>query len=249
MGFWDTAGRIGLGIGTMGGSELVRNSPGARDLLLGGLGRSSNPNDYSVPGPYAGLALGAITPGLGTNRPAPQTGMDSPFRTSQLQQMGQLQGIASGQNKGAGELAVQRQAQLAAGQQQGMARMARGGGAGLAAMNAANNTAGIGLSAAGMGQQAAMQDQMNAQGLLANVTGQGRSADQQVMLANLDAKLRQMGMDDATRLGYLQQLTGLNAQAIGGQQGAMQTALGQQGLLGPLLSAGAQVGGAALTGK
>lgn len=217
------------------------------DTLLGGIGKSTDPNKYSAPGPYAQQALGAITPGLATSRVAPQAVNDSPFRTGQLQQMGQLQGIASGQQQGAGELAAQRQAQNAIAQQQSMARMARGGNAGLAQMGAANNAAGIGLAAAGQGQQAAMQDQMNAQGLLAQVSGQGRSQDQATALANLDAKLKQMGMDDATRLGYLQQLTGLNQQAIGGQLGAMQAATSQQGLLGPLLSAGSQVGAAALT--
>ena len=78
------------------------------------------------------------------------------FRQMQIQQAQQLQGIASGQMQGAGELAAQRQVQNALATQQAQAAMARGGqNAGLAMRNAAANSAGIGLSGAGQAQQAA----------------------------------------------------------------------------------------------
>lgn len=221
-----------------------------RDKLLGGLGASSNPQDYrqQTRGPYEDQINRAVTQGLATNRTAPQLGMGNDFRNAQHAQLGQLQRLASGQQQGAGELAAQRQAQNAIAQQQSMARMQRGGNAALAARQAANNVANINLSAAGMGQQAAMQDQMQAQGLLTQAAGQGRGQDLQVQIANMDAKLKQMGMDDQTRLAYLQQLSGLNAQQLQAQLGAMQTANAQPGLLGPILSAGSQAAaGAAMS--
>jgi hypothetical protein len=222
---------------------------GFMDVLLGGLNKSTNPADYAKGTQYAdrNQIMGAITPGLATNRTAPQTDMGSPFRSAQLNQIGQLQGIASGAQKGAGELAAQRQAQVAAAQQMAMARMQRGGmGGALAARNAANNTSAIGISAAGMGQRAAMQDQQMAHGLLTNAAGQGRGQDSQIQLANMDAKLKQMGLDDAARIAYLQQLTGMDANQLQAQLQSMGVALGQQGLLGPLLSAGGQIGAAAV---
>lgn len=212
-----------------------------KDTLFGGLGKSTNPSDYATPYAHQDQIMGAITPGLATSRTAPQAGMDSQFRQAQINQLGQLQGIASGQQQGAGELAAQRQTQNALAQQQAMARMARGGNAALAQRGAANNAAGIGLAGAGMSQQAAMQDQQAAQGLLTQAAGQGRGQDQQVQLANMDAKLRQMGMDDQARLGYLQQLTGMDASQLQAQIAAMQAATGQQGLIGPLLGQAGQL--------
>jgi Chaperone of endosialidase len=196
-----------------------------------------------------GQIMGQITPGMATNRQAPQTTTDNPFRSAQLNQLGQLQGIASGQQQGAGELAVQRQAQNAQAAQQAQMRM-RGGGAGggLASLNQANAGAGISSNAMGMGQQAAMGDQMNAQGLAAQIAAQGSGQDQQTKLANLDAQLKQMGMDDAQRLAYLQQLTGMNATSLQTSVGAMQAAQAgnKPGIFPGLLQVGGQLGAAAL---
>lgn len=213
-----------------------------KDTILGGTSKA--PGDFYTPYNHQQQIMGAITPGMATNRTAPQAGMDSPFRSGQLGQIAQLQGIAGGTQQGAGELAVQRQAQNALAAQQAQARMARGGNSILAARGAANNAAGIGMAAAGQGQQAAMQDQMNAQGMLTGALGQGRGQDQQVQLANLDAQLKQMGMDDATRLGYLQQLTGMDANTLQVQMGGYNQANQRQGLLGGLLSSGGQIGAA-----
>lgn len=215
--------------------------------LLGGMTASTNPADYATPFQDRSQIMGAITPGLATTHTAqtvdPYGGQ---FRNSQIGQLQQLQGIASGQQQGAGELAAQRQTQNAMAGQQAMARMARGGNAGSAYAGAANNTAGIGLAGAGMAQQAAMGDQMNAQGLMAQVAGQGRGQDSQIQLANMDAQLRAAGMTDQARLGYLAQLTGMNAAQLQAQTQAMTAATQQPGMLGPLLSAGGQLGGAAM---
>jgi hypothetical protein len=147
-----------------------------------------------------------------THYQAPQLQMgDDPFRRAQLQQMQQLQGIASGQQQGAGELAVQRQAANALAAQQAQARMARGGNAALAYRNAANQSAAIGSNAAGMGQQAALQDQMNAQGLLGQIGASGRSND--INVANANAGY-QAGANQLNSGNYLQLLNQLNQQNI-----------------------------------
>lgn len=145
-----------------------------------------------------------------TNMQAPQLQMgDDPFRRAQLAQMQQLQGIASGQQQGAGELAVQRQAANAQAMQQAQARMARGGNAALAYRNAANQQAAIGSNAAGMSQQAADQDQMNAQGLMGQVGASGRGSD--INVANANAGFQQ-NMNQLNSGNYLQFLNQLNQQ-------------------------------------
>lgn len=172
-------------------------------------------------------------------RPAPQAPLDSQFRSGQLQQIQQLRGIASGQQQGAGELAVQRQIANANAAQQAQARMARGGqNAALAYRGAANNTAGIGLAGAGQSQQAAMGDQMQAQGLLTGALGQGRGQDNQTQIANLDAQLRQMGMNDATRLAYINQMITIQQ---GSQARSDAANARDQQMMGNMISAGGTV--------
>jgi hypothetical protein len=215
------------------------------DIFTGGLGKSTNPADYNTPVRQQGQIDQAIAQGLGTNRQAPQTAVGGPFRDAQLGQLGQLQGLANGTQRTAGELAAYRGAQQAGAQQQAMARMARGGDAVLAQRNAAGQMAGISSNAAGQAQRSALEGQMAAQGLLTQAAGQGRGQDSQIQLANMDAQLKQMGMDDNARLQYLSQMTGLNIAQLQAQIAAMNGATSQQGLLGPLLSAGGQVGAAA----
>jgi Chaperone of endosialidase len=183
-------------------------------------------------------------PGGITQQQAPQLQLGAdPFRAAQLQQLGQLQGIASGQQQGAGELAAQRQYQNALAAQQAGARMARGGGAGPQAyLNAANQSAALGSSAAGMGQQAALQDQMNAQGLLGQVGAQGRQGD--FSTANANAGY-QMGTNQLNSQNY-QQLLGQLGNMGANQLQAYGQAGQNKGMLGPLLSAGGQIGGAAI---
>lgn len=199
-----------------------------------------------------------------------QLGQD-PFRQAQLQQLGQLQGIASGQRQGAAELGVQRQIANALAAQQAQARMARGGNAALAYRNAANQSAALGLSGAGLGQQAAMQDQMNAQGLLGQVGAQGRGADisvagqnagfqQQTGLQNAgfqqdaaarNAAMAQQGqqMNSQNYLSLLGQAQGLGqAELAAGQQKGMSQNQSNRQLIGGLISGGGQLAGAAAGG-
>jgi len=216
------------------------------DVLLGGT--SKQPGSFYTPFNHESTIMGAVNQGLGANQAAPQVALDNPFRSGQMQQMGQLQRIASGQQQGAGELAAQRQAANAMAQQQAMARMQRGGNAALGYQNAANNSARIGLAGAGQAQQAAMQDQMNAQGLLSSALGQGRGQDLNALLANQNANLQQQGINNQMRLGNLSALTGMDQATLAAQMAQYQAAQGKQGLLGPLLSMGGQLGAAYLTG-
>lgn len=196
-----------------------------------------------------------------------------PFRQGQLQQIGQLQGIASGQQQGAGELAAQRQIQQALAAQQSQARMARGSNAALAYRNAANQSAALGSTGAGMGQQAAIQDQQNAHAALTGALGQGRGMDvnvagqnagfqQQAGLQNASFQ-QQTGLANAgfqqganqANAGFQQQGQQLNSQNylqllqqlgnMDANQLQAQNAAGQnKGMAGPLLSAGGQIGAA-----
>lgn len=202
MGFWDDVGGV----------------------LFGGLGRSTNPADYQVANPQQG----AINGMLGQHAAQLDPSQQQQFRNMQLQQAQQLQAIASGHAQGAGELAAQRQVQNALAAQQAQARMARGANTGLAFRNAANNAAGIGLSGAGLSQQAALQDQANAQAALTGALGQGRGQD--LSLAGQNAQLRQNQYGQ--NLGAL---TSLNGQQLGAQTNAMNAALGQQGIAGGLI--------------
>ena len=209
---------------------------GWTDVLFGGLGKSTNPGDYAVANPQQG----AINGMLGQQAAQVDPTQQAQFRQMQIQQAQQLQGIASGQSQGAGELAAQRQVQRTLAAQQAQAAMARGGqNAGLAMRNAAANSAGIGLSGAGQAQQAALQDQQTAQGQLLNSLSQGRQGDIGLGTTNAQLQQNQYGQN-------LGALTGMNAQQLQAQQAAMGAALGQQGIAGGLLNAGAAVGAAAL---
>lgn len=171
--------------------------------------------------------------------PQLQLGTDD-FRRAQLQQLGQLQGIASGQQQGAGELAAQRQIANALAAQQAQARMARGGNAALAYRNAANQSASLGLSGVGMGQQAAMTDQMNAQGMMGQVGAQGRASDIGVAQANAGYQAGAQQLNSSNYMGLLSQLNGAN-QANSAQQQA--ASLAQQQRNDTLLGAGLSTAG------
>lgn len=201
--------------------------------------------------------------GVGS-RQAPQvggaqvaSGPQGQFRNQQQQLAGQLQGVASGQQMGAGEMAVRRQMQQAMAQQVAQSRMARGGNAAIAARAGARAMGDLGVNAAGQSAQAAMGDQAQARGLLAGVLGQGREQDiglasqnaqlqQQAALANQAAKLQQMGMNDEQIARLLGQMYGVDAAEMQGQLGLMQGNQQQTGIFGDLLQTGGTLGGAAI---
>lgn len=213
-------------------------------------GDSRNPQDYKNQTQYqdSGQIHDVINQGLAQgNRAAPQASGYSPYNAMQMQQAGQLQRIASGQQQGAGELAVQRQVAQQQAAQQAAARMARGQNAALAYRNAANAQAGIGLQGAGQAQQAALSDQQAAQQQLAGVLGQARGQDQQIQLANLDAQLRMQGMNDQQRMQYLQSLMGMDANQLQAQTAMASNA--SPGMFPALLQTGGALAGAYIMGK
>lgn len=202
--------------------------------------------------PQAGRTMvGAVNTGQGA-RLDPRG--QAQFRNAQLQTLDNLQGIATGQQAGAGELAVQRQGLRALAQQQGMARMARGGNSAMAARAAARTGGEIGLNVAGQAQQAALQDQASANAQIAGLATQGRGQDldmasqnaqlgQQMNLANLSAQnqqiFQQAGLDQATSLANMQARlaqTGMNdtaqlaylSQIFGVSQAEMQGRLAEE---------------------
>lgn len=211
-----------------------------------------------------GLIDQGFAPGGMTQQNAPQAGAAQmqlgadPFRQGQVDQMGQLQRVASGQQQGAGELAAQRQIAQAVAAQQAQARMARGGNAALAYRNAANQSAALGSTGAGMSQQAAMQDQQQAQAALTgalnagragdiNVAGQNAGFQQQTGLANAQFQQQNQQQNAQNYLHLLQQLYGLNATELGYAQAPVLAAnQTKSGLLGAGLSAGGQMLGAAV---
>lgn len=218
-----------------------------RDYLTGRLG--------GVDGraaPQAGrTTIGQVAQGQGAQI---DTGPQGQFRAREMLLADQAARVASGQDKGAGELAVRRQMAQAAAQQQAMAASQRGANAGIAGRAAARGLGANSVDAAGMAGQAALQDQGAARNLLAGVLGQGRAADigiagqqaglnQQMNLANLDAQnqkvFQQAGLDQATSLANMQarlQQQGMNdqmslglmAQLYGISLAEMQARLGQE---------------------
>lgn len=174
-----------------------------------------------------------------SNQAAPQLdpSQQAQFRQMQMQQAQQLQGIASGQQQGAGELAAQRQVQNALAAQQAQARMARGTNSALAFRGAANNSAGIGMAGAGMAQQAALQDQSNAQGALTGALGTARGADIGMAGQNANLTQQQYGLNTQRGLGYLGQQTGMGRDQLAMQLGQYNTdRQNQQQMQGGLLS-------------
>ena len=221
----------------------------AMDLSNSNMLTNANvPTQYQDRDQILRLINQGYAPGGIAQMQAPQLQMGAdPFRAAQLQQLGQLQGVASGQQQGAGELAVQRQMQQAIAAQQAQARMARGPGAAQAYRNAANQTAAAGSTAAGLGQQAAMQDQMGAQGLLGQVGAQGRQGDFGVANANAGYQMGTNQLNSQNYLGLLGQLSDMSKNQLAGQQAAVMGAnANQAGLLGGLISGGSQLAGASM---
>lgn len=218
-----------------------------RDYLQGRLGGVDGRQ-----APQAGrTTIGQVRQGQGANI---NTGPQDQFRMREMLLADQAARVASGQDKGAGELAVRRQMQQAAAQQQSNAASQRGGAAGMAGRAAARGLGANSVNAAGMAGQAALQDQGAARNLLAGVLGQGRGADiglatqqaglnQQMNMANLDAQnqkvFQQAGLDQATSLANMQsklaqsgmndqQSIALMAQFYGISLAEMQARLGQE---------------------
>lgn len=171
-----------------------------------------------------------------------------------------LGAIASGQQAGAGELAVNRQVSAATAAQAAAARMARGANAALAYRNSARNTADIGMAGAGQAAQAQAADQQAALGQQAQIYGSAYGQDanvaaqnaqlqqqqmvqqgqfgQQASLANQQATLAQTAMNDQARIQALGQQLGWDQAQIDAQMKAAGVKAADQGAAGGLLQSG-----------
>lgn len=226
FGPWGAA--IGAGVGGLMGYFGSRGPSGPSQEELQRrrlLEEINNTRNRGAPGMQS-TALGSAT--------MVNTGQADQFRARQMALLDDAQRVSSGQTAGAGELAVQRQGNAALANAAGAATMARGAGA-AGARAAARASGGIGLAVSGQAQQAAMGDQSNARNLIASVSGQGRGQDldtantnagatnqfalqqgsmnQQTAMANLEAQLRQRGMNDASVQAYMAMLSGNNRDA------------------------------------
>lgn len=239
-------GPVGAGVGALG-SIGGSTGPGfsMQNFLLGSNGATTQSGMYNSPYADQGQMQKYIQAGMSQAAPQLDPSQQAQFRAMQMAQAQQLQGVASGQQQGAGELAVQRQVANAQAAQQAQAMMARGGqNAALAYRGAANAQAGIGLQGAGQSQQAAMQDQMQAQGLLSGALQNGRQGD--IGFAGQNAQL-QAGQNQL-QLGYTNALGTMDANQLNAQTAAFTAGQQNKGLLGSLISAGGQAASAGATG-
>lgn len=147
-----------------------------------------------------------------------------------------LGAVASGQQAGAGELAVNRQFGQGASALQSAARSAHGANAALAYRNAMRATADMGLGAAGQAAQAQMQDQANANQQLGSIYGGMYGQDANVAAQNAQlgqaagAMNAQLGQQAMLQQGQFNQQTALANQGAALQQRSMNDAMQIQAL-------------------
>lgn len=211
---------------------------------------------------YAGSQLGGVQGRAAPNIAHTQLagGPQNQARGGQLGLARSLEGVMTGQQAGAGELAVNRQARAAAANQFAAQNMARGANAATAARAAAGNLGDIGLNATGQASQAAMSDQAAARGQLAGVydsmrgqdigfAGQNAQLGQQANMANQQAALQQRGMNDQYGLGLMGQYAGLSQAELQArmQRAGLLQAGNTGGMAGNLLQMGGQLGAAYLS--
>lgn len=214
------------------------------------------PYGYANPGDYDRTVSNIATDAEGASgRSAPtmQTTQlnglqQDQARQAQWDQAQRLGQISSGQQRGAGEMAVNRQLGQAAAAQISAARSARGANAALAYRNSARNQADLGLAGAGQAQQAQMADQSAANQQLAQAYAQIRGQDldyaganaqlgQAAQQENLRAQLAQTGMNDQRQQALLQQQLAWQQAPIDNQIRAAQAQGGNKGMLGGILGA------------
>lgn len=198
--------------------------------ILGGLG------GYFGGDPQADYRkqLDALAQGY-ANRQAPQMGQAatsqySGFRGNQAGLISQLEAMARGQGPSAATIQMREAMDRAAGSQASAMAGAGGRGvnAGAAFRNASNNTAAIQAQGARDTATIRAQEQANAMGLLGQTINQGRGADESTnqfnatqqnnqALANLQAKLQTMGLNDEAQLRALMAAMGAAGPGMGTQ--------------------------------
>jgi hypothetical protein len=197
-----TGGMIGGPWGALAG--------GVAGGVLGGFG-SDGASGYE--GDLKKLAAGY------GNRAAPQMAGYSQFRQNQAGLISQLEAMARGEGPSAAASQMREAMDRAAGAQASAAAGAGGRGvnAGAAMRQAMNNTAAINAQGARDTALARVGEQMGAINQLGSVVGQARSGDESMMRANLEAKLRTMGMNDEGQLKMLLAALGVAGPGTGTQ--------------------------------
>jgi len=196
LGPWGAAagGLIGGAIGLFGGDD----------------GDNGRKVDVTMPNYGAATQSLANMAGSAQYRYAPQLdqGLMMQSRGNLMGTANRLGSIASGQQAGAGELAVNRQLGQAYAAQQSAARMARGANSALAYRNMQRNSADMGLQGAGAAAQAQMQDQQAANQQLGQIYGQMYGQDTNAANMNMQAQLSQRQMNDSYQIQSMGQLLG-----------------------------------------
>jgi hypothetical protein len=213
----------------------------AKTWLLGGDATKGMPS-----GPQTGDYQRGYLQNDFMNRGAPQmnTGQSDQARGQQQQLAQMLFQQANGQRQGAGELAVQRQANNAMANTTSAAQMARGANSAMAARNAARTNADIGVNAAGQAGIAQLQDQQSAQNQLGGLLGMTRQQDIGVAGANQQGQLAQQQL----QLQALAQMLGVDQAALQQDLAKRGLDMQDQGMLPSLLQIGGQIGAAAAGG-
>jgi len=220
MGFWDTLGNVFLG------PDGLSNN--AYQQIQG-------PQQYNQATQRLGQMANQQAPQVDVNQIGSNNMAQS--RANLMGTAGNLSAIASGQQQGAGQIAVNRQVGAANAQQAAMAQAARGGNAALAMRNAARNQADIGLQGAGQAAQAQQSDQLAANqqlgSIYGNMYGQDAQTAAQAAFANQNANLQQQGLQQQA----LGQQLGWDQATINEQIAKTAAEDNQKGIGGSFLSA------------
>lgn len=205
--------------GAIGGASAgTAVSPGWGTAIGGGLGLLTGL--LGDPQEEYRNQLKQLAQGYG-NRQAPQLGYASQsdysgFRQNQAGLIAQLEAMSRGQGPSAAAIQMREAMDRAAASQASAAAGAGGRGinSGAALRGAMNNTAAIQAQGARDTATLRAQEQMNAVGQLGQVLAQGRAADENTnqfntgaqndfARANLEAKLRMLGLNDQSQLQAL----------------------------------------------
>lgn len=153
----------------------------------------------------------------------------SDFRGNQRDLVGRLEAMSKGQGPSLAAQQFQAATDRNVASQQSMANSGRGGP--MAQLTAANNTGMLGAQQAQGSAMARTNEQMGALSQLGGVINQGRNSDENVNLANLQAR----GMSRQQALQALQMMNGVNQQPgfgdqlLAGGAGAMAMGFGKGG--------------------
>lgn len=231
---WGQAGQGAVG-GAMTGAALGSVVPGVgtaigagAGFLLGGLGGFFGDNGaagYQDQFKQLAAQYGNMqAPQMGN---AAQAGY-SDFRTNQAGLISQLEQMARGNGPSAASMQMREAMDRAAGAQSSAAAGAGGRGvnAGAALRNASNNTAAFQQGAARDTGLMRVQEQLGATSQLGNVIAQGRGADEgtnqfnaaqqnAAAQANLEAKLKTMGISTQAQLQALMSAAGVAGPGLG----------------------------------